>query len=406
MNLRERGTVLYTTSIDLSRDVGPSINEREFSVALSQALGDRVKCLIPTPAQRVAELEGPNFAFSRGYRHPVSLAYGLHQVSHAIKGRRLLHGATFDLLVVRLGVLPAAVAHLARHSQLPVAVKTMGAGAVDSLRERGGRVGRMLTPLNDTLVRRTLSRSVAVDVCTKAFLEYHRPRLSGFGGEVRWIENATNTERFRPNSAEAARATFGFRHLDPIVGFVGGRPWDRGGTQILRSLPALLAEYPQVGAVIVGGSDTERLSSLAGELGIRERCVFTGQVNYEQVPEYINAFDVCVSFDDGQRLSKIGNSSQKVRQYVACGKPVVTSIGGNASIVEHGLGSAVDASDGRAVSAALLKWLGLSAQAKVDHSVRAFSYARQHLSITATVGERLDFWSEALDRAENGRFAT
>ena len=47
-----------------------------------------------------------------------------------------------------------------------------------------------------------------------------------------------------------------------------------------------------------------------------------GEISYLQIPLYINSFDICVLF---KKHLKSGYSPLKLYEYLACGKPVVTS---------------------------------------------------------------------------------
>jgi glycosyltransferase involved in cell wall biosynthesis len=159
--------------------------------------------------------------------------------------------------------------------------------------------------------------------------------------------------------------------------------------------PKLLSQYPSLGIVIVGGGNgLDKLRKQADELGIAEHCILPGSVPYEQVPYFVNAFDVGISFDISTRLTNIGNSSQKVRQYIACGKPVVSGIGGNLFLEQESLGTIVDPDDIEQITNAVNKWLSLPAREKEAHCHKAANYARKHLSINEALKDRLEFWNE------------
>ena len=56
-----------------------------------------------------------------------------------------------------------------------------------------------------------------------------------------------------------------------------------------------------------------------------DRFTFTGQVPYESVPLYIASMDVGVVPRNKAKYQKMGISSLKLREYFACGRPVVGS---------------------------------------------------------------------------------
>jgi glycosyltransferase involved in cell wall biosynthesis len=166
--------------------------------------------------------------------------------------------------------------------------------------------------------------------------------------------------------------------------------------------PRLLPVYPDLGILIVGGgSGLDRLRKKACELGVAEHCILPGLVPYERVPSFVNAFDVGISLDVEERLSAIGNSSQKVRQYLACGKPVVSGPGGNSFLAEEGLGSIVSPNDVGQIAEAVSAWLALSDDDKKAFSDKAAGFARKNLSVTKALEDRIEFWNERL-RVESG----
>jgi len=82
--------------------------------------------------------------------------------------------------------------------------------------------------------------------------------------------------------------------------------------------------------LIVGrGTQENELKQLARELNLNGSVVFTGAIDYCQVPEYQNMLDISVT------LSHFEGFGVSTIEACACGKPVVvTNVGGLAEIVE------------------------------------------------------------------------
>ena len=70
-----------------------------------------------------------------------------------------------------------------------------------------------------------------------------------------------------------------------------------------------------------------------GDLQVAERIRLEGYVPFEKIPQYVNSLDVGVSISI--REDRQVNSELKVRQYLACGKPVVISPGSNEFVLEE-----------------------------------------------------------------------
>jgi glycosyltransferase involved in cell wall biosynthesis len=70
-----------------------------------------------------------------------------------------------------------------------------------------------------------------------------------------------------------------------------------------------------------------------------EKFIFTGMINYEEIPILINIADICVAPFISRRNRITGVSPIKVFEYMACGKPVICSrIEGLEFVEEEGVG--------------------------------------------------------------------
>ncbi len=88
--------------------------------------------------------------------------------------------------------------------------------------------------------------------------------------------------------------------------------------------------------MIVGdGSAKNDCIKIAHEFGVFEKFIFTGGIPFEQVPLYVNSSDVCVAPFKIYRNAKIGLSPLKIYEYLACGKPVVSSRIPNIEFIEQ-----------------------------------------------------------------------
>ena len=126
IKLRESGRILYISSVDLSVGNGPGVNEREFALALYNAIGERVHFLIPQPEYPFDELPGAVCTYSLPHKrhHPLYLIS--HMVSQARLADHLISTHKFDFLVFRLDLFPIAPRHITRKHHIPYAIKTLG----------------------------------------------------------------------------------------------------------------------------------------------------------------------------------------------------------------------------------------------------------------------------------------
>lgn len=85
--------------------------------------------------------------------------------------------------------------------------------------------------------------------------------------------------------------------------------------------------------VVGGGPQENELKSLAAQLKIQGRCLWTGRVPHQDVPQYLNQLDIYVA------LSRLDSESfgVAVLEASACGLPVIVSdVGGLPEVVING----------------------------------------------------------------------
>lgn len=87
----------------------------------------------------------------------------------------------------------------------------------------------------------------------------------------------------------------------------------------IRYLPEVLKDFPNTLLLIVGdGDERERLERLAEKLGVRGNVRFVGAIPHEEVPLYLAAADIFLSFYD---WSNVGNP---LLEAMMAGKSIVT----------------------------------------------------------------------------------
>jgi glycosyltransferase involved in cell wall biosynthesis len=106
----------------------------------------------------------------------------------------------------------------------------------------------------------------------------------------------------------------------PLIGYFGRLKKYKSVDQLLRALPIVVEQVPELKVIIVGeGDDRPRLEALAKELGLSEIVEFTGFVPEEKKVELLQRmwFKVTTSSKEGWGLT--------VLEANACGTPVIAS---------------------------------------------------------------------------------
>lgn len=148
--------------------------------------------------------------------------------------------------------------------------------------------------------------------------------------KVEVIGNGVNLKKFRPIYDEALlenwKKRLGIIKEDVVISFVGNlAPW-QGVNILIESAFLLLPNHDQLKFLIVGeGFLKDSLVKRVSNSEYEEKFIFTGMVNYEEIPILINIADICVAPFISRRNRMTGVSPIKVFEYMACGKPVVCS---------------------------------------------------------------------------------
>lgn len=395
MNWQDR-KLLYVSLHDLSEAHGPGVNELEFYTSLAVEFGERLHAVIPRPKLFRRELSGPNIVhFQRLQRRTVR---GIWDAQRALRGtlQEVLDAHAFELIVIRLNAFPLGLAQVLRQTRTPYVVKTLDLPGLPPVLGVHTLLRRMLSPLQKRLTRRILQGALAVDCCTPELTRRNCAHYRLDPRRVLLVENATNVQRFAPRDTHAARRQLGIEDWEPVLGYVGSRPSERGGWQMLDVAKRLRADFPHLGVVIVGEGGEDRLRRRAAQLGLAQRCLIPGGVEYDAIPDFVNAFDIGFALDHPRRFRLVGNSYQKVREYLACGKSVVTCLRPSSELVEMGLVEAVPPRDVAAIEAAVRQCQSRSPLARESQARRAVAFARERFSVGATLRQRLAFWNSWL----------
>ena len=114
-----------------------------------------------------------------------------------------------------------------------------------------------------------------------------------------------------------------------VLGFVGELSERKNQELLIRALPTLISSVPNAALLLVGeGAARESLESLAAELSVSDRVIFTG--SRRDVPDLIDAMDVYVS------AASIEGMPFNILEALGRGKTVVASdIKGHVDILDR-----------------------------------------------------------------------
>lgn len=104
-----------------------------------------------------------------------------------------------------------------------------------------------------------------------------------------------------------------------VIGYVGGFYYWHGLDLLLSAIKIIERKRNNLFLLLIGeGPEKERLKELYKEIELTSELNFPGMIEYEKLPYYIKAMDICVLPDFNDYGSPV-----KIFEYMAMGKPVV-----------------------------------------------------------------------------------
>ncbi|WP_461665661.1 glycosyltransferase family 4 protein [Gordonia sputi] len=226
----------------------------------------------------------------------------------------------------------------------------------------GHEVGWSMLPVARQVLRHIGNHTDAITYVSR----YTRDRFaSAFGraASLEYLPPGVDTDRFAPNpvAREEVRARLGLGDAPTILCLSRLVP-RKGQDMLIRALPLIRKEMPDVVLVIVGGGPyADTLHRLAREEGVADHVIFTGSVPAEELPDYHNIADVFAmpARTRGGGLDVEGFGIVYL-EASATGVPVIAGRSGGApeTVVEGETGTVVD---GRGVPAIALAALAMLA---------------------------------------------
>jgi len=153
-------------------------------------------------------------------------------------------------------------------------------------------------------------------------------QLAGFGYDAKLITNGVNTDYFKPMDSKEGKRRLGLHEDCFVIGFVGVIERWYALDEVMRAFSEILRYREDAKLLIVGGSlftDYESdLKELARTRAIDDKVIFTGLVEYKNLPEYISAMDIGLIPLSPPQWVHIAMPN-KFFEYSACGKAILST---------------------------------------------------------------------------------
>jgi glycosyltransferase involved in cell wall biosynthesis len=235
---------------------------------------------------------------------------------------------------------------------LPPNIYTSG----DELNFVGSRKGEVVTPLCnmsvklvspalERLFRKTLEMCDVLITIHKHAMELYQGYVNS--DRIKIIPPGVDIGQFR-YITPSAKIENDFKIL--AIGYLLKR---KGFDYLIKSMPTILKEYPNLKLIIVGkGPQEYPLWKLAKELKVDDNVVFRGFVPNNRIQQCYYDSDIFCS-------SALTEVTPTLLEALACGRPIVaTNVGSTSEFVDHGkTGILVPTANSDAIADAILKLL-------------------------------------------------
>jgi len=137
------------------------------------------------------------------------------------------------------------------------------------------------------------------------------------------LHSGTDTKLFRPLEKKECCQKIGLEPSFIYVGFIGSFFLYQGIDTLIEAAPYILEKCAVTRFLLVGdGPMMDTWKNKVKNKGLQDAFIFTGQVLYKKVPEYIGVMDICVAphQKDSNQASPV-----KIFDYMACGRAIVAS---------------------------------------------------------------------------------
>jgi len=318
-------TLIYVGFLDLSKDDGKSINEREFVRELL-ARPDLECCYVGPKMSNGFESPGGRILAERHLgKSPISqMRYQLWLLKTLFRlykkyGKQVI-------LCTRPNYAAIAPMIFKRLCKAPWVVKFAGLPIpLISARSDIPIVYRKIAAKIFSLNGRSADR---LWVVTEAIGDYWERHFKIDRDKMFVLPNGVNLSLFRPDSSSSLPDEIADKipKAKYTVGYAGGLRKMLGIDFLIRAAEKLIGAGHDYAFVVAGtGEYRDALERMVREKGLQDRFVLLGHIPYRFMPSLYRHCDVLVAPFSRGYVENFGSSSQKIFQYLACGKPVVAA---------------------------------------------------------------------------------
>jgi len=223
-------------------------------------------------------------------------------------------------------------------------------------------------------------RADRIVVVTPAFKDHLIRYWHVPAARISIVENGVETDLFRPGpAAMEVRKQLQLEHRF-LICYIGTMGMAHGLETLIAAADELQTALPSAMFLLIGeGAEKERIVELAAARGLNN-IQFLGQQPRERIPGYVSAADLCLVMLKKTDLFKTVIPT-KLLEYMACERPVIVAVDGEARRVveEAGAGVFVEPENSKELVKAILDLAG-NAELRQQMGARGRQYIVDKLS--------------------------
>ena len=245
----------------------------------------------------------------------------------------ILKKAKPDLLVVRLDAFRVSGIFLSRIFRLPLLVEADNACSYEWIHFHN--IPRSAVPFLFKAEKYLLREATGVFTQSQVTQHYLTSTHRITPEKFREITNgAKSVDRSVLTNRQKWMQKLGISENNLVIGFVGSMHHWHGMKEMKKSISDILADYQQVKFLFVGSGGAQARSFRKRFHQNKDRVIFSGSVDHEQVPELISLFSI--SLAPYPNMPFFYFSPVKLFEYMAAGTAIVAArIGQIAAVIAH-----------------------------------------------------------------------
>lgn len=160
---------------------------------------------------------------------------------------------------------------------------------------------------------------------TNGLYDFYKNKLYLKNKPFAIIPSGIDVNFFSGKPQKDIRSEYNISPNDIIIGYVGAVSSLRHLDEVLYAFAKLPNKSQGYRLIIVGdGNDRKNLENLVVKLKIKDRVIFAGQVNQQEIKDYLHAFDVGICHLPDTFVFR-NSSPMKILEYIATGLPILAS---------------------------------------------------------------------------------